>query len=207
VQIGIPVAFAVYGEQGLAIHATIIALHALVLISAATFLMEWSRARGGHHDSYWETARQVVTQTVIHPVILPVLAGYLWNISALPIPAPVDATLVILAQAAVPLCLVLIGLSLAHYGVGGVIAPAMRLSLIKLLLHPLLVAITAFWLMPIDQVTAAVTVMCAALPVGSNALLFAQRYGVAEKETTAAIVISTIGYAISAPLLIAWLAH
>lgn len=207
VQIGIPVVVAVYGEKGLAIHATIIALHALVLISTATILMEWSRARAGHHDSHWETAKQVVKQTVIHPVILPVLAGYLWNLSGLPLAGPVDATLIILAQAAVPLCLVLIGLSLAHYGISGVVAPAVRLSLIKLLLHPLLVAVTAFWLMPIDRTMAAVTVMCAALPVGSNALLFAQRYGIAEKETTAAIVISTIGYAITAPLLIGWLAR
>lgn len=41
---------------------------------------------------------------------------------------------------------------------------------------------------------AAMTVLCAALPVGANPLLFARRYNVAERETTAAIVISTVAY-------------
>jgi predicted permease len=205
VQIGIPVVVAVFGERGLAIHAAIIAVHSLVLISIATVMMEWSRARRGEHESYWATARQVVRQTVIHPVILPVLAGYLWNLIGLPIPGPVDATLIILAQAAVPLCLVLIGLSLAHYGVEGVMKQAMQLAGIKLLIHPALVAIAAFGVASLDRTTASVTVMCAALPVGSNALLFAQRYRVAEKETTAAIVVSTVAYALTISILLAFL--
>ena len=110
------------------------------------------------------------------------------------IPAPLDATLFTLAQAAVPLCLVLIGLSMAHYGVAGVVKPAVVQSVLKLLVHPLLVAVAAFWLMPLERTTAAVTVLCAALPIGANPLLFAQRYHVAERETTAAIVISTVAY-------------
>jgi predicted permease len=41
--------------------------------------------------------------------------------------------------------------------------------------------------------------------VGSNALLFAQRYRVAEKETTAAIVVSTVAYALTISILLAFL--
>ena len=40
----------------------------------------------------------------------------------------------------------------------------------------------------------AVLVMAAALPVGSNALLFAQRYATLEAEATAAIVASTVAF-------------
>ena len=46
------------------------------------------------------------------------------------------------------------------------------------------------------------TVLCAALPVGSNPLLFAQRYEVLEAETTAAVVASTLAFVATAP---AWL--
>ena len=49
----------------------------------------------------------------------------------------------------------------------------------------------------------AVLVMMAALPVGTNALLFAQRYGVLEAEATAAIVASTIVFVVTAGF---WLA-
>jgi predicted permease len=144
-------------------------------------------------------------QTLIHPVILPVVAGFAWNIFRLPLPGPVDATLVTLAQAAVPLCLVLIGLSMAHYGVAGVVKPAVTQSVLKLLVHPLLVAVAAFWIVPLERTTAAVTVLCAALPIGANPLLFAQRYNVAERETTAAIVISTLAYGGTVIVLLALL--
>ena len=55
--------------------------------------------------------------TIIHPVVLPVLAGLAWNLAGLPLPTVADEILATLAQAVVPLCLVLIGMSLAYYGV------------------------------------------------------------------------------------------
>ncbi|MEP7157703.1 MAG: AEC family transporter [Betaproteobacteria bacterium] len=203
VQIGIPVALATFGEAGLAIHATIIAVHALVLLTTATFMMEWARRDREAQKSLPLVLMPMMKQTLIHPVILPVVAGFAWNLLRIPIPGPVDATLMTLSQAAVPLCLVLIGLSLAHYGVSGVLKPAFAQSGIKLLLHPLLVAVAAFWIVPLDRTAAAVTVLCAALPVGSNALLFAQRYNVAERETTAAIVVSTCAYGATVIALLA----
>ena len=45
--------------------------------------------------------------------------------------------------------------------------------------------------------------MVAALPVGSNALIFAQRYRTLAAETSTAIVLSTLGFVATAPL---WLA-
>ena len=45
--------------------------------------------------------------------------------------------------------------------------------------------------------------MMAALPVGSNALIFAQRYRALEGETSTAIVVSTLAFVVTAPL---WLA-
>ena len=53
----------------------------------------------------------------------------------------------------------------------------------------------------------AVVVLMAALPVGSNALMFAQRYRTDEAAATAAIVISTVAFAFTAPLWLAALAH
>lgn len=206
VQIGIPVALAAFGEAGLAIHATIIAVHALVMLTTATVMIEWARRESGQAgggESIGAVMLPMFKQTLIHPVILPVVAGFAWNLLRLPLPGPVDATLVTLAQAAVPLCLVLIGLSMAHYGVKGVVRPAMRLTAIKLLVHPALVAVVAFWLVPLEPKVAAVTVLCAALPIGANPLLFAQRYGVAERETTAAIALSTVMFGGTVVVLLA----
>jgi malonate transporter and related proteins len=45
--------------------------------------------------------------------------------------------------------------------------------------------------------------MMAALPVGTNALIFAQRYGVMQAQATAAIVVSTLAFVLTS---VAWLA-
>mgnify|MGYP000331826983 CR=1 FL=1 len=48
--------------------------------------------------------------------------------------------------------------------------------------------------------------MMAALPVGSNALIFSQRYETLEAEATAAIVFSTLGFVMTASVWLAVLA-
>jgi malonate transporter and related proteins len=49
----------------------------------------------------------------------------------------------------------------------------------------------------------AVLVMMAALPTGTNALVFAQRYRVQQAQASVAVVVSTLGFIVSAGL---WLA-
>ena len=205
VQLGIPMATALFGVEGLAVHLAIVSLHALLLLTVATTLVELDLARaqavhrGGEH-SLSATLRTTVRNTVIHPVVLPVLVGLLFNLAGFRIPALADETLLLLAQAVVPVCLVAIGMSLAHYGVRGALRGAAWMSAAKLLLLPALVLVAGHWGAGLIGMPLAVIVLCAALPVGSNALLFAQRYQTLEHEATAAIVISTFGFVVSAPL-------
>jgi malonate transporter len=62
------------------------------------------------------------------------------------------------------------------------------------------VLVLGHWGAGLHGLPLAVIVLCAALPVGSNALLFAQRYSTLEAEATAAIVLSTFGFMLTAPL-------
>jgi len=201
VQVGIPMAAALFGETGLAIHLAIVSLHALVLLSLATTLVELDIARHGHADTHLAaTLLMTARNTLVHPVVLPVLAGMAWNALGLPLPAIADEILQTLGQAVVPLCLVLIGMSLAYYGVQGAAKVAVGLSVLKLLVLPALVLGVAHWGFRLNGVPLAVVVMMAALPIGSNALIFAQRYHALEAETTAATVFSTLAFVLTAPL-------
>jgi predicted permease len=208
VQIGIPLAAALYGESGLALHVTLVSLHALILLTILTALVEVDLAQarrrtdaGAGHlvDTLATTARN----TVIHPVVLPVLAGLAWNFSGLALPTIADEILATLGQAVVPVCLVLIGVSLAHYGVRGALRSAALLAALKLVVHPLAVLAFARFGLGLTGVPLAIVVMMAAVPVGSNALIFAQRYQTLPAETSTAIVASTLAFVASAPL---WLA-
>ena len=208
VQVGIPMAAALFGEAGLQIHLAIVSLHALVLLTLTTALVELDLARAHHtlgtgESNLTKTLAATVRNTLIHPVVLPVLVGLAWNALQLPLPSVADDILQTLGQAVVPLCLVLIGMALAYYGVQGAAKVAVILSVLKLLVLPALVLAIAHWGFHLTGLPLAVVVMMAALPVGSNALIFAQRYRTLEAETTAATVFSTLAFVVVAP---AWLA-
>ena len=212
VQVGIPMATALFGEAGLAIHITIVSLHALTLLTVLTAMVELDIARERHqlghtHAHLMQTLGKTLRNTIIHPVVLPVVAGLAWNALGWPLPTVADELLLTLGQAVVPLCLVLIGMSLAYYGVQGTAKGAVTLSVLKLLVLPAVVLLIGHWGMGLNGLALGVVVMGAALPIGSNALIFSQRYETLEAEATTAIVLSTLGFLLTAPLWLMLLAR
>jgi predicted permease len=91
-------------------------------------------------------------------------------------------------------CLVLIGVSLATYGLQGRARSAAILGAAKLLVLPALVLGVAHWGFGLAGTPLSVLVMMAALPVGANAVIFAQRYATLQAEAAAAVVFSTVGF-------------
>lgn len=201
VQVGIPLAAALFGEAGLGIHIALVSLHALALLSLLTVLAELDLARAGRAGGgLMKTLAATARNTVVHPVVLPVLAGMAWNATGLGLHPVLDETLVTLGAAVVPVCLVLIGMTLAYYGLQGRAAGALRLSVLKLLVMPAAVLAVAHWGFGLSGLPLQVVVMMAALPAGSNVLIFAQRYTTLEAEATATIVFSTLGFVATASL-------
>lgn len=210
VQVGLPFATALFGQAGLQLHLAIVALHALVILSLITVLAEIDLARAaarqGAGAALGPMLLGIVRQSLLHPVVLPVLAGMAWRLTGLGLPPVVDNMLQTLGQAGVPLCLILIGASLAQHGLAVDPRALLGRVLLKLLLLPALVAAAGVWLFGLRGLPLSVLVMAAALPIGSNALLFAQRYRTREGEASAVIVVSTVLFAFSAPLWLAVLA-
>jgi malonate transporter and related proteins len=210
VQLGLPFAAALFGEEGLRLHVALVSLHALLLLGPFTVLAEVDRARAAARHTgalaIGQTLLTIARQTLIHPVVLPVLLGLAWNLVGLALPQWLDSVLQMLGQGAVPLCLVLIGVSLDQYGLGPRWSAVAGLAALKLLLLPALVATSGVLVFHLDGVALSVLVMAAALPAGSNTLLFAQRYRVLEGEASAVIVLSTAGFALTAPLWLSALA-
>ena len=118
----------------------------------------------------------------------------------------VDEGLATLASAVVPVCLVLIGVTLAAYGLRGSLRAALWLTVTKLLLLPAAVLAVAWGGFGLGGLPLAVVVLMAALPAGSNAMIFSQRYETLEAEATAAIVFSTLGFVMTASIWLAVLA-
>jgi predicted permease len=171
VQVGIPMAAALFGESGLGLHLTIVSLHGLVMLTVLTALVEHASGAqpSGARWQVWQTC----CATCRAPVVLPLLVGLLFS-NRIAAPELIDQLLQVLGSAVVRVCLVLIGLSLRHYGVRGPVRESIALTAIKLIVMPACVAARAL-VRPVRQALAVVVLM-AALPVGSNAVIFAQRY-------------------------------
>jgi malonate transporter len=207
VMIGVPLVGLVFGEAGLVTLFTLISLHALILLTAATVVFELAAAREragtpGHEGrSMLRTVLMAVRNGIIHPIPMPIIVGLLYAQTGLPIPLVIDKPLELLGQALGPLALLLVGVTLAFTTVGTHFRAAMRSALVKCLVHPVAMAAVG-WAMGLKGMPLAVMVVAASLPVGANVFLFSQRYEVAQDEVTASVAVSTALALITMPVVI-----
>lgn len=199
VMIGIALVGLMYGSAGLVTLLTLVSVHALVLLTSATLVLELAVAREQKQGAPGTAAvpRQALAtvltalkNSLLHPVPLPIIAGLLFAQTGWVIPGVIDKPLEMLGLAFGPLALVLVGVTLANTPVGPHWRPALALAGIKNLAHPLLVALLCR-LLGVGGLPMTVMVVAAALPIGANVFLFSQRYEVAEELVTASVVVST----------------
>jgi len=194
VMIGIPLVALAYGQPGLVALFTLVSVHALILLTTGTVVLELAMLRDHDDAAARSTSRTVVLairNALIHPVPLPIIAGLVFSTSGFVLPEAVDTPLRWLGIVFGPLALLLVGASLASLHLGRAWRAGLELALVKNVVHPVLVAVIASW-MTIGMVERNVMVLSAALPIGANVFLFSQRYGVAEEEITAGVAISTL---------------
>ena len=193
--IGVPLVGLAYGQAGQVLLFTLISLHALILLSIATLVLELQVARehaqvSGDAHPLWRTLGSAVKNSIVHPVPLPILIGIAYSFTGWGLHPVIDKPLVLLGNAFGPLALVLVGITLSQTPVGSQLGTALRLSLVKTVLHPALMAGVG-WLLGLRGLQLGVMVLAAALPIGANVFLFSQRYRKEEELVTAAVAVST----------------
>ena len=207
VMIGVPLVGLAFGQQGLVTLFTLISVHSLILLTSATVVFELAvarehRGRAGHaHLPLWRTVLQAVRNGIVHPVPLPIIVGLLFAQTGLVLPQVVDKPLQLLGQALGPLALLLVGVTLAFSTVGTHFKAALRISVVKNLALPLVMAALG-WAAGLSGLPLAVMIVAASLPVGANVFLFAQRYEVAQDEVTASVAVSTALGLLTVPVVL-----
>lgn len=196
VMLGITLVELAYGKSAQVTVLTLVSVHALILLTTGSIVLELAVARearaGGQRAPHvLATAWSAFKGALIHPIPLPILCGLLFAQSGLTLPTVVDRPLQLLGSAFGPIALVLVGVTLARTPMAGHLRQALWVSVSKNLVLPLLVGVCA-WGMGITGMPLTVMVVAAALPVGANVFLFAQRYEVAQEVTTAAMGLSTV---------------
>ena len=210
--IGVPLVQLAYGQAGLVHLFTLISMHALVLLTLATIVIELLVAReqaaNGQqgHRPIAATVARAVKNAILHPVPLPIIAGFMYSLTGLGLHPVVERPLKLLGDAFGPVALVLVGVTLAQTAIGPHLRGATGISLLKCVVHPLLMAL-AGWALGLSGLALSVMVVAAALPVGANVFLFSQRYHKAEELVTASVAVSTAVAVVTVSITMALLAR
>jgi predicted permease len=198
VLLGVPLVTVTLGQRALPAITLVIVFNAWILWMLVTVSVEWAKARSASPAALVRTAREVA----MNPIVASILAGAAFSFTGWTLPAFVDRTLALLADAAIPLSLVALGMSLRDYGVRDGWRESLAITGMKLLLQPLAVyaLARALGLPPVE--TQAITVL-AAMPVGANVYLMSKAFGTLGGPVASSIVLSTAIASLTTPVVIA----
>jgi malonate transporter and related proteins len=203
VQMGVPVILGAFGAQGMRSLTLIIALHALVLLTVATVVIELGRGAGG---GLARTVRTAAAAMLTNPIILAVIAGFAWSRLGAELPGAAARLVDAAAAAASPCALFVLGASLRGLRLGAGWREGLVIVALKLVALPVMVWLMAraLALPPLDTAVATVT---AAMPVGMSPFIFAQRYDVYVAQSASAVVLSNLLSLVSLAVVLALFAR
>ncbi len=198
VLLGVPLTKATLGEAAMPSVALILVFNSLILWTLVTVSVEWARHGELSVRGFGKTVRSVVT----NPVVGSVLLGAAFGLTGMTLPAMIDAPLQLIAQSAVPLALIVLGMGLSEYGIRTGWREGLAITAIKLVVQPLVVWALARALgLPLLETQA--VVLMAALAVGVNVYLMAREFNAMQGPVAASMVLSTVLSALTTPLALA----
>ncbi len=180
---------AALGQEAIVPTALIFVFDNCLLFTLVPFLM----ALGGSEKmKVGATAWYVVKRVATHPfniaTAVAVLAAYVRFVP----PAPVDAMLTFLKNAAAPCALFTMGVTVALRPLRQVPLEMPALMLIKLVIHPLLVWVVLSWIGDFPRAWVFTAVLMAALPQALNVFVIANQYQTYVERASTAILIGTL---------------
>ena len=201
VLLGIPLVFTAFGEAGGIKIMSIITFHAIVLFPLITVIIELGRgSRAGMRSMLGSSLRALA----VNPIILSLLAGIAYGATGWPLPGPVERFTDLLGGAAAPCALFALGASLTAFSIGGDLKEVLAVTLLKLVLHPLIMAVIAFWVFQLPPLSATVAILTAALPSGANVFILARQYNIYLARAASAVLITTGLSVVTLTLLVAY---
>lgn len=182
-------ALATFGPQAAVPVALIFCFDNILLFSIVPLLMGLSETV---RRPLLPTIANVVRQIVFHPLIVASWLGALAAALQFDPPVAVDRTLAFLQNAAAPVALFALGVTVAlrpfdrvPWEVPGVVA-------VKLLVHPLLAIAMLTALGPFDTQWVATALLMASLPPALNAFVIARQYDAWVEAASTAVLLGTL---------------
>lgn len=189
--IGIPLAQAVIGDEGVFYMAASVALLNLFQWTYGVYIMTDRR------DSI--SAKTIAK----NPVVIAIVIGIALFLSRLPVPGIVTSTLGYIAGMNTPVAMILMGTYMARLPWRKLLDKrAYGCVLLRLVVIPAVV-LAVFWALPIsNQNVALAAYLAAATPVGANICVFAQQYDCDYEFSVVTVCLSTVLSIVTVPLMV-----
>jgi len=181
-------ALAVLGAKAAVPTALIFCFDSIFLFSIVPLAMALT---SGDRRPLLFTIGLVVREIVLHPLIVAAYCGALAAALHLRLPVAVDNTLQFLQNAAAPVALFVLGVTVALRPFGRVPWEVPGIIAVKLLLHPLIVFGLLLALGPFSPEWAATAVLMASLPPALNVFVIARQYNTWVEPASVAVLIGT----------------
>ncbi|ABD88166.1 AEC family transporter [Rhodopseudomonas palustris] len=180
-------ALAVLGPKAAVPTALIFCFDSILLFSLVPLLMALTGDRG----SLLSTIGMVSRAIIFHPLIVAAYCGALAAALHLQVPVAVDNTLQFLQNAAAPVALFVLGVTVALRPFGRVPWEIPAVVMIKLVLHPLIIAGLMMAMGPFTPEWAATAVLMASLPPALNVFVIARQYNSWVEPASVAVLTGT----------------
>lgn len=191
--IGIPLAQAIIGEEGVFYIAASVALLNLFQWTYGVYIM------ADRKDAI--SARTIAK----NPVVIAIVIGVVLFVSRIPVPGIVTSTLGYIAGMNTPIAMILMGTYLAKLPLKKLLDKrAYGCVLFRLVIIPAVILLV-FWALPVANMDIALAAfLAAATPVGANICVFAQQYDCDYEFSVVTVCLSTLLSVVTVPLLVSF---
>jgi malonate transporter and related proteins len=187
-------ALAVLGAKAAAPTALIFCCDAIFLFTIVPLLIALTDGKPRH---WLHTIALVVQQIVFNPLIMSACAGALAAALHLEFPVAIMNTLAFLQNAAAPVALFVLGVTVALRPFGRIPWEVPGVIAVKLLLHPLIVFALVLLLGPFTPEWAVTAVLMASLPPALNVFVMARQFDTWIEPASVAVLIGTFASVIT----------
>ena len=194
---GFPIAYALFGDEGLALAVMISIPTNLLMYSMGAGMVSLDRSAAG------ETQHLSIRQVLVSAVNLSIVLGIIFYAAQIPVPEVIFSPLEQLSNITTPLSMVITGMSLAGSPLSSLFRDrdAVTIVLTRLILLPLL---TWALLLPLpvhNPLVPCVTLVIGAMPSASVCTAMAQRYGSCTELAARGVCLSSLLCMITLPLI------
>lgn len=182
-------ALAAIGTGAAAPVALIFCFDNIFLFSLVPILMA---VTGGGQGNLLATVKQVAKQILLHPLIVASYFGTTAAAFRIELPVAIDGTMQFLQNAAAPVALFALGVTVALRPFSRVPWELPWIIAVKLLIHPAIAFTLLWWLGPFSIEWAATALLMASLPPALNVFVIARQYDTWVEPASAAVLIGTM---------------